>query len=224
MTKRPPVDLSPEPTHYINVDLDVYSRVRLDSFVQALGVFIDTILICSATGIMILLSGTLEPGSGNTGTVLTQQAMTVHIGAAGNAFIAVAILFFAFTTVVAYYYMAETNLEYIAHNKAPAWSLNLLKFLIMASVAFGAVWSSEGVWALGSVGVGIMAWLNIIAIIILQKPALLALRDYEAQKKAGLDPTFDPDKLGISNAEIWKGIGKADRSAAPIGSVQPETR
>ena len=70
-------------------------------FVQALGVFIDTLLICSATGIMILLSGVLEPGSGNTGTVLTQQALTVHIGAAGDGFVAIAILFFAFTSIMA---------------------------------------------------------------------------------------------------------------------------
>jgi alanine or glycine:cation symporter, AGCS family len=112
--------------------------------------------------------------------------------------------------------MAETNLEYIARNKAPAWSLMLLKLAIMLSVGFGAVWSSEGVWALGSVGVGVMAWLNIIAILIIQKPALLALKDYEAQKKAGLDPVFDPDKLGIANADLWKEIGKGQRAAAPV--------
>ncbi len=216
-------------------------------YVQAFSIYFDTAIVCTSTAFMILSTGAYNVIHPETGAVLaenlprvadatgalipaapgsgyTQAAIESVFPGFGASFVALAILFFAFTTVVAYYYMAETNLEYIAHNKAPAWSLNLLKFLIMASVAFGAVWSSEGVWALGSVGVGIMAWLNIIAIIILQKPALLALRDYEAQKKAGLDPTFDPDKLGISNAEIWKGIGKANRSAAPIGSVQPETR
>ena len=74
--------------------------------------------------------------------------------------------------------------------------------------------SSEGVWALGSVGVGIMAWLNIIAILIIQKPALLALRDYEAQKRQGLDPTFDPDKLGITNAGVWREITRGAPSAS----------
>jgi AGCS family alanine or glycine:cation symporter len=78
----------------------------------------------------------------------------------------------------------------------------------MLAVGFGAVWSSEGVWALGSIGVGIMAWLNVIAIIIIQKPALAALRDYEEQKKAGKDPTFDPEKLGIANADLWKEIAR----------------
>jgi alanine or glycine:cation symporter, AGCS family len=59
-------------------------------------------------------------------------------------------------------------------------------------------------WGLGDLGVGLMAWLNIIAILILQKPALVALRDYEAQKRLGVDPTFDPDKLGIRNADLWR--------------------
>jgi len=141
----------------------------------------------------------------------------------GASFVALAILFFAFTTIVAYYYMAETNLEYIARNKAPAWSIWLLKLMIMLSVGFGAVWSAEGVWALGSVGVGIMAWLNIIAILIIQKPALVALRDYEAQKRQGLDPTFDPDKLGIKNAELWHEIGKGSQApAVPHVSPVPE--
>ena len=96
----------------------------------------------------------------------------------------------------------------------------------MVSVGFGAVWSAEGVWALGSMGVGIMAWLNIIAILIIQKPALLALKDYEAQKKAGLDPTFDPDKLGIKNAESVEGDRQGPRPAAPpvlVAGAQTET-
>jgi AGCS family alanine or glycine:cation symporter len=115
--------------------------------------------------------------------------------------------------------MAETNLEYIARNKAPGWAILLLKVMIMLSVGVGALWSSEGVWAAGSVGVGIMAWLNIIAIIIVQKPALLALKDYEAQKKAGLDPIFDPDKLGIANADLWREIGAKARAEGLGGAV-----
>ena len=142
------------------------------------------------------------------GSAYTQAAIESVFTGFGASFVAVAVMFFAFTTIIAYYYMAETNLEYIARSKAPAWSIKALKLIVMASVGFGAVWSSEGVWALGSVGVGIMAWLNIIAILIIQKPALLALKDYEAQKKAGKDPTFDPVKLGIKNAELWSELEK----------------
>jgi AGCS family alanine or glycine:cation symporter len=73
----------------------------------------------------------------------------------------------------------------------------------MASVGYGAMRSATTAWDLGDMGVGLMAWLNIIAILIVQRPALLALLDYEAQKKQGLDPVFDPDKLGIKNADLW---------------------
>ena len=92
----------------------------------------------------------------------------------------------------------------------------------MVSVGFGAVRSAEVAWDLGDMGVGIMAWLNIIAILIVQRPALLALKDYEAQKRAGLDPTFDPDKLGIKNADLWKSIGKSPEPAAGVAEVARE--
>jgi len=71
-------------------------------------------------------------------------------------------------------------------------------------VIFGAFHNASVAWGLGDIGVGLMAWLNIIAILILHKPAMLALRDYERQKKQGLDPTFDPEALGIRNADFWK--------------------
>ena len=203
------------------------SHPAKQGYVQAFSIYFDTAIVCTSTAFIILSTGAYNVIHPETGAVLTENLPRVADAAGamvpmpagagytqaaiesvftgfGASFVALAILFFAFTTIVAYYYMAETNLEYIARNKAPAWALRVLKLAIMAAVGFGAVWSSEGVWALGSVGVGIMAWLNVIAILIIQKPALLALRDYEAQKKAGKDPTFDPDKLGIANAELWR--------------------
>jgi AGCS family alanine or glycine:cation symporter len=223
------------------------SHPAKQGYVQAFSIYFDTVIACTSTAFMILATGKYNVINPNTGAVLvenlprvadatgalvpapagagyTQAAIESVFSGFGASFVALAIMFFAFTTIVAYYYMAETNLEYIARNKAPAWSLMLLKLAIMLSVGFGAVWSSEGVWALGSVGVGIMAWLNIIAILIIQKPALLALKDYEAQKKAGLDPVFDPDKLGIANADLWKEIGKsAHKPAAAVGNARTET-
>ncbi|MFL6550244.1 MAG: alanine/glycine:cation symporter family protein, partial [Povalibacter sp.] len=200
------------------------SHPAKQGFVQAFSIYFDTAIICTSTAFIILCTGKYNVMNPNTGAVLaenlprvadatgalvpapagsgyTQAAIESVFPGLGASFVALAIMFFAFTTIVAYYYMAETNLEYIARNKAPSWLILLLKVVFMAAVAFGAVWSAEGVWALGSVGVGIMAWLNIVAILIVQKPALLALKDYEAQRKAGLDPVFDPDKLGIKNAE-----------------------
>jgi len=75
---------------------------------------------------------------------------------------------------------------------------------IIAATVYGTVKTADLAWALGDIGVGLMAWLNIIAILIIQKPAMLALRDYERQKKLGLDPIFDPDALGIKNADFWR--------------------
>jgi alanine or glycine:cation symporter, AGCS family len=207
------------------------SHPAKQGYVQAFSIYFDTAIVCTSTAFIILSTGAYNVIHPETGAVLaenlprvadatgamvpapagagyTQAAIESVFTGFGASFVAIAIMFFAFTTIVAYYYMAETNLEYIARNRAPLWSIRLLKLLIMASVGFGAVWSSEGVWALGSVGVGIMAWLNVIAILIIQRPALVALRDYEAQKKEGKDPTFDPIKLGIKNAELWGEIGR----------------
>jgi AGCS family alanine or glycine:cation symporter len=215
------------------------SHPAKQGYVQAFSIYFDTAIVCTSTAFMILSTGRYNVINPDTHAVLrenlprvvdatgalvpapagsgyTQAAIEWVFPGFGASFVALAILFFAFTTIVAYYYMAETNLEYIARNKAPRWSITLLKILIMLSVGFGAVWSSEGVWSLGSVGVGIMAWLNIIAIIILQKPALQALRDYEQQKQAGADPTYDPEKFGIANAGIWHEISAKARDRAAI--------
>src|SRR5690606_9097571 len=86
------------------------------------------------------------------------------------------------------------------------WLSFLLKIGLLGSVTYGSVHTASAAWALGDIGVGVMAWLNIIAILILQKPALACLRDYEAKKRAGEDPLFDPDELGIKNAELWHEI------------------
>ena len=79
-----------------------------------------------------------------------------------------------------------------------------LRIGILAAVTYGTVRSANLAWAMGDIGVGLMAWLNIIAILIIQRPALKALKDYERQRKAGTDPVFDPDALEIENAEFWK--------------------
>ena len=85
----------------------------------------------------------------------------------------------------------------------------------MAAVAYGSVRSASLAWGLGDIGVGLMAWLNLIAILILQKPAFQALRDYERQKKAGLDPVFEPEALGIRNATFWQRRVDTGEVAAP---------
>ncbi|MDB9804884.1 alanine:cation symporter family protein [Porticoccaceae bacterium] len=191
------------------------SHPAKQGLVQAFSVYVDTLLICSATAFMILLTG-LYNVEGADGTYLYQGLPGVEVGPAyvqaafdtvmpgfGSSVLAIALLFFAFTTIVAYYYIAETNVMFINRKVYRPWLANLLKVLVITSVMYGGIKSADLAWALGDVGVGLMAWLNIVAIIILQRPALTALKDYERQLDAGVDPRFDPEALGIEKANFW---------------------
>jgi len=194
------------------------SHPAKQGLVQAASVYIDTLLVCSATAFMILFTGMyntytddkmtdtivenvpgVEPGAG-----YTQAAVDQVLPGFGSGFVAIALFFFAFTTIMAYYYIAETNVAYIMNNRKSKIPLLLLKVFILAATYYGAVKKTDLAWALGDLGLGIMVWLNVIAIIILVKPALITLKDYERQKKQGLDPVFDPEALGIKNADFWE--------------------
>mgnify|MGYP002714660712 CR=1 FL=1 len=196
------------------------SHPAKQGLVQAFSVYVDTLLVCSATAFMILSTGMYNviapagdmlrealPGIA-VGPGYAQAAVESVLPGWGASFVALALFFFAFTTIIAYYYMAETNIAYINRRVHRPWLIYALRFVLLAAVTFGCIRTAEMAWTLGDIGVGLMAWLNIIAILILQKPALVSLRDYEAQQKLGLDPVFDPDKLGIRNAELWRTINR----------------
>ena len=190
--------------------------------VQAFSVYVDTLFVCSATAFMILITnqyyvaGLTEELSGGTlgseviisSPAFTQLALESVMGGFGKTFVAIALFFFAFTTLLAYYYIAETNAAYIRRTLKIPHELILLKFILMGSVVYGTIRSADLAWAMGDVGVGLMAWLNIIGILILffmGSPALKALKDYEAQRNAGVtEYTFNPKKLGIKNAKFWE--------------------
>ncbi len=192
------------------------SHPAKQGLVQAFSIYVDTLFVCSATAFMILMTGmyNVHPegaapivtniDADKPGPVYTQMAVESVLPGFGAPFVAVALLFFAFTTIMAYYYMAETNLAYLNGKVKRVWSEYALKIVIMGMVYYGSVKTAELAWTLGDIGVGSMAWLNIIAILLLTKPALRVLKDYEAQKKAGLDPVFDPVKLGIKGADFWE--------------------
>lgn len=183
--------------------------------VQAFSVYVDTWLVCTATAFMILFTGqynVLNPEGGfivenlpgvASGPAFTQAAINVHFPWLGDGFVALALFFFAFTTLVAYYYIAETNLSYLDKNGTQTWSVTVLRLLILVSSFYGTIRTAEIAWTLGDIGVGLMAWLNLIAILLLQRPALRAFKDYKQQRKAGVDPVFRPRELGIRNAEEW---------------------
>jgi AGCS family alanine or glycine:cation symporter len=190
--------------------------------VQAFSVYVDTLFVCSATAFMILITqqyyvtdlsaeisgGMLASDIAANSPAFTQLALESVMGPAGKVFVAIALFFFAFTTLLAYYYIAETNVAYIRRSIRFPGELVVLKLILMTSVFYGTVRSADLAWALGDIGVGLMAWLNIIGILILffmGSPAIKALRDYEKQKNAGVEKyTFDPEALGIKNADFWK--------------------
>ena len=158
-------------------------------------------------GDRLAASATCRPMS-NPARGFVQQGLDSVFPGFGPTFIAIALGFFVFTTIVAYYYMAEVNLNYLTRklkNRTLARALlRILQALVLISVAYGAVNTAGAAWGLGDIGVGSMAWLNIVGILFLQVPALKALKDYRAQKKQGLDPQFDPRKLGIEGATFWE--------------------
>jgi len=190
--------------------------------VQAFSVYVDTLFVCSATAFMILITGAynvhpdgavmliqnLPPETIIDSPAFTQLALESVMGGFGKVFVAVALFFFAFTTLLAYYYIAETNVAYIRRSFRIPHELTILKLMLIGSVFYGTLRTATLAWGLGDIGVGVMAWLNIIGIIIiffLAKPAIKALKDYEEQRKAGVtEYTFDPEKLGIKNADFWK--------------------
>ncbi|MBO9469533.1 alanine:cation symporter family protein [Endozoicomonas sp. G2_2] len=169
--------------------------------VQAFGVVIDTLIICSCTAVVILLSGVydqmLASGGGESmqGIQLTQTAMADHLGGFGVGFIAVAILFFAYTSILANFAYSEINLEYLAgrhHKKAIA----ILRPLVLAMVMIGSVATLGFVWDFADLAMGLMATTNLIAIIFLAPIALRVLKDYERQRGEGIDePVFNRQVL-----------------------------
>ncbi|WP_448565252.1 alanine/glycine:cation symporter family protein [Thalassotalea ganghwensis] len=191
--------------------------------VQAFSVYIDTLFVCSATAFMILITQSYNVQlEGNASFIVqniagdiaanspafTQIAVESMMEGFGKPFIALALFFFAFTTILAYYFIAENNVAYIKRTfKIPALTFGL-KMLIMTATFYGTVKAADVAWGMGDVGVGVMAWLNIIGILIIffmAKPAIKALRDYERQQKENVEVyTFDPEKLGIKNADFWK--------------------
>ena len=160
--------------------------------IQTLGVFTDTLIICTCTAFIILFSGAPLDGSTN-GVQLTQHALTNEIGPSGAIFVAVALFFFAFSSILGNYYYGEANVRYLTHRK---WVLNIYRILVGGMVMFGAVATLDLAWSLADVTMGLMAICNLIAISLLGKYAFRLLEDYRAQKSAGIkDPVFTKNRL-----------------------------
>ena len=180
---------------------DVSHPVK-QGLIQTLGVFTDTIVICSCTAFMILLYSDYAT-AGVDGIELTQAALSAQIGPIGNIFIAVCILLFAFSSIVGNYYYGQSNIEFMSDNKI---ILNVFRAMVVGMVLFGSVAKVQVVWDLADVFMGLMAVINLIAISLLGKYAFMALKDYSDQKKAGIkDPVFKASSIkGLENVECWQ--------------------
>lgn len=160
--------------------------------IQTLGVFTDTLIMCTCTAFIILFSGAPLDGSAN-GVQLTQQALTNEIGASGGIFVAVALFFFAFSSIIGNYYYGEANIRYITRRK---WVVYTYRLLVGGMVLFGSLASLDFVWSMADITMGLMAICNLIAISFLGKYAFRLLNDYRSQKRSGIkNPVFTKDKM-----------------------------
>ena len=170
--------------------------------IQTLGVFTDTLLICTCTAFIILFSGAPLDGSVN-GVQLTQHALTLEVGKAGGIFVAVAIFLFAFSSFIGNYYYGEANIRFITPKKSV---LYIYRLAVGGMVMFGALASLELAWSLADITMAFMTICNLFAISLLSKQAFLLLHDYIAQKRSGIkNPVFDKNKLPElkDKAECW---------------------
>jgi AGCS family alanine or glycine:cation symporter len=173
-------------------------------FVQMLGVFTDTIIICTATAAIILLAGLYEPNGELTGAPLTQESLRLHVGAWGGPFVAIVLQFFSFTTIVANFYFGETNAVFVAGTKR---ILVPFRLVLLGCVMVGAVAALETVWKFADLAMGLMTIVNLAAMLLLSPVALRVMRDYTDQLRAGSEPVFDrkkfPDLEGRIEEDVW---------------------
>ncbi|GAA5216727.1 alanine/glycine:cation symporter family protein [Corallincola platygyrae] len=172
-------------------------------YVQMLGVFVDTLVICTATAAVILIADA-TPGANDSGVQITQLALSSLVGSWGGAFVAIALLFFAFTSIVANYAYAESNLVFLEHKHLAG--LAIFRLFVLGMVVFGALAQSDLIWSLADTSMGFMAIINLIAILLLSNVVVTLARDYHQQQKAGKVPKFDRKKYPELDKKIAPGI------------------
>lgn len=176
-------------------------------YVQMLGVFVDTLVICTATVAIILTSGEYVINGDVTGIELTQNALSSQVGEWGRTFVAVAIFFFSFTSIIANYSYAETNIAFLEHNHKT--SSSVLRILVLLMVMYGAIDSLPTIWALAGLSMGIMSIVNLMAILLLSGIVVKLAKDYNRQRNLGRVPKFKPSEypelMTQLEKEIWKG-------------------
>ena len=178
---------------------DSVTHPAKQGFIQALGVFTDTLLICSCTAFIILFSKD-SVGSGLDGIQLTQAALTNEVGSIGTIYIAIATLFFAYSSILGNYYYGEANIRFFTSRR---WPMLLYRILVVGMVMFGSLASLNLVWSLADVTMALMALCNLVAILLLGKYAFRLLDDYMAQKRKGIkSPEFHKESMKDIEQEL----------------------
>lgn len=170
--------------------------------IQMLGVFVDTMIVCSCTAFIILVAGVHD--SELSGVQLTQTAIVQQVGAWGADFLAIVLFMFAFSTIIGNYAYAESNIQFI---KSSRLMIALFRMCVLAWVYFGAVQSVPLVWDMADMAMGTMAWINLIAILLLSPLVLMLLKDYTTKLKLGKEPEFKlsehPGLKRKIKSDIW---------------------
>lgn len=178
------------------------SHPAKQGLVQMLSVFIDTLLICSATALMCLCSG-VAPAEEMQGAPYVQAAMQNALGNAGPIFIAVSMCLFAFTTLIGNYYYCEGCLKYILKRNPGRTFMTVFRVIATVIVFLGALISAGLAWDTADMFQALMVVINIPTILILGNTALKALKDYTSQRKAGENPEFHAADIGVSGTDFW---------------------
>ena len=196
------------------------SHPAKQGLVQAFSIYVDTIIICTASAFMILITNSYNVYDGDAviienlpgieeGAGYAITAVNTLFGNLGGMVVAIALSLFAFTSLIAGYYSGEANAVYVFKDeKLRRMAVFLIRLLTMAATFYGTQVAGSIAWSLTDLGYGSMAWMNLVAVLLLTKIGVKVLQDYTNQKKQGLDPVFDPDKLGIKNAGLWNEIKK----------------
>ncbi len=191
------------------------SHPAKQGLIQACSIYVDTLLIGTATALIILLTGTYNVSDGNGGLLVNsigdieagikwaQYALMNTFGTWTGKALAIIIVMFVFTSLTGYCYQAETNIRYLFKRNKTA--LTAIRVVFVLASFFGCLVNADAIWAVGDIGYGLMGWANIIAIVLLAPKAVAILRDYEKQKKQGKDPVFNPAEFDIEDyTGAWK--------------------
>lgn len=172
--------------------------------IQMLGVFVDTLIVCSCTAFVILLATMPQNVADLSGVQLTQAALEAHVGSWGRYFLAIILFMFAFSTIIGNYAYAESNMQFLKNNTVV---LTLFRIIVLGFVYFGAVTKVAVVWDMGDLTMGVMAFINLIAIVLLSKYVFILVKDYTKQVKAGVaEPEFKLDDYPELKAKIKSDI------------------